>query len=297
MTRGAVTGVVSRSFAVLAAGPLTTVQDLGRPGWAHLGVPRSGAADVGALSLANRLVGNVEGAAALEVTLGGFAARARADLTVAVTGASCPIRIGGVDQPRCAVLAWPRDADLALGAAPAGLRAYLGVHGGLTAGRVLGSAATDTLSGLGPPVVRDGDVLSVGAADGPAVAGWPLVELAPVNAPPNGDVALRALAGPRDTLLEHGFRRFGPFTVSERSDRIGIRLAGSPVRIRAGARLPSEGLVRGAVQIPPSGEPVIFLADHPVTGGYPVVAVLLEDDADRAAQLRPGQSARLTLVS
>lgn len=287
-----------RAFRVESTGPLTTVQDLGRQGWAHLGVPRSGAADTGALRLANRLVGNREGAAALEVTLGGFAATATTDLTVAVGGAACPVRIGGVEQPGRAVLAWPSGTELELGTARSGLRAYLAVHGGLDVEPVLGSASTDTLSGLGPAPVRAGDTVQVGPADGAAVTGWPLVDVAPGAPPPIGDVVLTAIAGPRDALAGGGSRRLAglTWTVCQDSDRIGIRLSGATVPVRAGAGVASEPLVRGAVQIPPGGEPVIFLADHPVTGGYPVVAVLLEEQADRAAQLRPGQGIRLRIA-
>jgi allophanate hydrolase subunit 2 len=147
---------------VVRTGPLTTVQDLGRSGWAHLGVPTSGAADRASLRLANRLVGNAETAAGLEITLGGLELRAVGDLTIAVTGASCPITVAGRPSPSRAVLWVPSGATVRLDPAPAGLRAYLAVRGGLDLMPVLGSRSTDTLSGLGPPVPGPGDRLAVG---------------------------------------------------------------------------------------------------------------------------------------
>ncbi|MFI7585966.1 biotin-dependent carboxyltransferase family protein [Spongisporangium articulatum] len=284
-----------RAIEVTATGPLTCVQDLGRAGWAHLGVPRSGAADLGALRLANRLLGNPEGAAGLEVLLGGFAATALADLLVTVTGAAVPVLVDGVEHPPGAVLTWRSGTTLRLGTATAGLRAYLAVHGGWDVPPVLGSRSTDLLSGLGPEPVRPGDVLPAGPVG--TAAGWPILDAVALAAPPTGLVTLEALPGPRDDLLADGERLPGHvWRVSGRSDRVGLRLEGAPVRTRAGAHVPSEPLVRGAVQLPPGGEPVVFLADHPVTGGYPVVAVLTEASCDRAAQLRPGQPVRLSLL-
>jgi biotin-dependent carboxylase-like uncharacterized protein len=281
---------------ILRSGPLTTVQDLGRPGWAHLGVSTSGAADRASLRLANRLVGNVEAAAALEVTVGGLAVRASGDLTVAVTGATGPIRIDRTPSPSRVVLRLRSGQVLRLGPAVAGIRSYLAVRGGVDRPAVLGSRSTDTLSGLGPAVLADGDVLDVGSE----VAGWPVVTVAPGAGPTADPLCLLAIPGPRDQALAAGGREWLQRTrwqVSARSDRIGVRLEGPPLPIRDGANVPSEPVVRGAIQVPPGGLPVIFLADHPVTGGYPVVAVLREVDVDRAAQLRPGQGVDLRLIA
>ena len=278
-------------LVVVRAGPLTTVQDLGRGGWAHLGVPTSGAADRASLRLANRLVGNRERAAALEVTVGGLEVRAVAALTVAVTGASCPITVAGVPSPSRTVLPLPAGATLRLGAAVAGVRAYLAVRGGVDVPPVLGSRSTDTLSGLGPAALMDGDVLAAGSE----VAGWPVLTIAPGAEPAGGTVRLAAIFGPRDGSLAASGRDLLQHTtwrVSHRSDRVGLRLVGPPLPVLATTGMASEGVVRGAIQVPPGGEPVLFLADHPVTGGYPVVAVVAEADVDRAAQLRPGQGLR-----
>jgi biotin-dependent carboxylase-like uncharacterized protein len=290
------TGELPHQLVVLRAGPLTTVQDLGRGGWAHLGVPTSGAADRASLRLANRLVGNAESTAALEVTVGGLEVSASAALTIAVTGATCPVSIAGVPSPSRAVLPLPAGATLRLGPAVAGVRAYLAVRGGIDVPPVLGSRSTDTLSGLGPAVLKDGDVLSIGAE----VAGWPVLSIAPGAEPAAGTVRLGVLRGPRDGLLAAGgldLLRRTTWRVSASSDRVGLRLSGPPLPVAASGRMASEGVVRGAIQVPPGGQPVLFLADHPVTGGYPVVVVLADAEVDRAGQLRPGQGLRFDLLA
>ncbi|GAB2693612.1 5-oxoprolinase subunit C family protein [Thalassiella azotivora] len=282
---------------VLATGPLALLQDAGRPGHAAVGVPRSGAADRTAYRLANRLVANTEGAAAVEVLLGGLALRATADVTVAVTGAPAPVRVDGRDVGHHAVVAVRAGQVLALGTPTAGLRSYFAVRGGVDVRPVLGSRASDTLSGTGPPPLAAGDLLPVGDD----VTGYPHVDAVP---PPPGDhgdaVALRVVLGPRhDWLDDPAGLVTALWRVTPDSDRVGVRLDGPPLRRHpsvADRELPSEGTVRGAVQVPPSGRPVLFGPDHPVTGGYPVAGVLLAADADRSAQLRPGERVRLVAV-
>lgn len=275
---------------ILRAGPLTTVQDLGRPGQAHLGVGRAGAADRPSLRLANRLVGNPEDAAALEVTLGGLAIRVDEPTAVAVTGAACPVEIDGRPAEGYAVLRLPAGARLELGAAAHGIRAYVAVRGGLDRPMVLGSRATDLRSGIGPERVRDGDRLPVGP-DRPDI---PAVDIVPLPAPVTEPV-LRVRLGPRDDWFDAAAAAAltsASYAVLPDSDRVGVRLRG-PLLTRLDAReLPSEGMVEGALQVPPDGQPVLFLADHPVTGGYPVIAVVHLDDLPAAAQVRPGQTLR-----
>jgi biotin-dependent carboxylase-like uncharacterized protein len=271
---------------VVRPGPFATIQDLGRPGHAALGVGASGAADPRALRLANRLVGNPEGAAAIEITLGGFAARFDALARVALAGAPCEASIG-MHAP-----AYVRAGEeLRLGTPSAGLRTYLAVAGGIDVPAVLGSRSTDTLAGLGPERLRDGTRLAIGEARGEP----PGVDSAPVAAPA-ADPVLRVLPGPRadwftDAALDrlHGER----FTVTGDADRVGMRLDGPELERRdPGRELPSEGMVAGALQVPPDGSPVLFLADHPVTGGYPVIAVVAPEDLPAAAQARPGATLR-----
>ena len=276
-----------RALHVLAPGPLTTVQDLGRPGWAHLGVPRAGALDAGAAALANRLVGNDAGAALLETTLGGVTVRLSSAATVAVTGAACQVRVDG----RAVAFAEPvtvrAGAVVTVGPATRGVRAYLAVAGGIAVSQVLGSRSTDTLAGLGPSVLAEGDVLPVGRSVGRPSA----VDVDAVRRTP-GPAVLRVLAGPRrDWFADDALSTLtaAPYTVHADSNRIALRLDGTPLRRTRGGELPSEGLVLGAVQVPPSGRPLVFLNDHPTTGGYPVLGVVHPDDLGACAQLRPGE--------
>lgn len=284
------------ALEVLATGPLTLVQDLGRPGLAHLGVGRSGAADRGSWRLGARLLAQDDDAAALEVTLGGLAVRAAGDLTVALTGAEAPATLDGRGVGYCAPFALRAGEVLQLGTPRTGVRTYLTVRGGIEVSPVLGSRSTDTLSGLGPPPVRVGDVLPIG----PPPDRFPHVDQAPIAADTGDVLVLTASPGPRHDWLADPAELAGTeWTASARSDRVGLRLEGTPLRRhpdRAGQELPSEGVVRGAVQVPSGGEPVLFLADHPVTGGYPVVAVVRSRDVDRAAQAAPGRRIRFAFL-
>lgn len=288
-----------RVLEVLAPGPMTTVQDLGRPGLAHLGVGRSGAADREALRLANRLLANPEGAAGLEVTMGGLVVRSHGHLLVALTGAPSPASLTTADGRtrgvgHSAVECLPPGSVLRLGHPPYGLRTYLAVRGGLAVEEVLGSRSTDTMAGLGPPRPTTGTLLPVG----PPPAAFPLIDLAPVPRPPTGETVLEVLPGPRhdwfspealDSLCS------APYEVTPDSDRIGMRLRGPHLTRANPGELPTEGMVPGALQVPPSGQPTLFLADHPVTGGYPVIAVVRTRHLDRAAQTRPGDRIRFRL--
>jgi biotin-dependent carboxylase-like uncharacterized protein len=279
-------------LTVLAPGPMATVQDRGRTGWAAVGVPRSGAADRPAAGLANRLVGNDPSAATVEVTAGGLRVRAERTLLVAVTGAPAPLAVDGRPGPLNAPLTLHPGAQLTLGTPPVGLRSYLAVRGGIDVPPVLGSRSTDTLSGLGPARLRAGDVLPVGAL----AADEPVVDVAAVRPPTRGPV-VRVLPGPRRDWLEPAAwtaLTTAEWTVSPDSDRIGVRLTGPRLARARDDELPSEGLVPGALQVPPDGAPVVFLADHPVTGGYPVGAVVVTADLPMIAQLRPGDVLRFT---
>lgn len=273
---------------VLAPGPLTLVQDRGRPGLAAVGVGRSGAADAGALRLANRLVGNAPGAAGLEVLLGGLVLRFPAGGVVALAGAEVPADVDGVPVAPHAATRVPPGGVLRTGTATRGLRLYVAVRGGLDVPPVLGSRAADRLAGLGPAAPGAGDVLPVGAEVVDAAQPW---------ADPPRDwpetAVLRVTPGPRADWFEPGaFDRLlgAGYAVTPASDRVALRLDGPPVPRADRGELPSEPLVPGAVQVPPDGAPVVFGADHPVTGGYPVVAVVEPRSRDLAAQLRPGDA-------
>ncbi|MFC7330454.1 biotin-dependent carboxyltransferase family protein [Marinactinospora rubrisoli] len=279
------------ALEVRATGMLTTVQDTGRTGFAALGVGASGAADQRSHALANRLVANPPDAATLEVTFGGLRVRARGTVTVAVTGAVGPVTVAGRGAAMNAPLVVPDGAELSLGTPARGLRSYVAVRGGIAVEPVLGSRSTDILADLGPPVPAPGTVLPVG----PPPAAFPNVDVAAVPPPAADRLTLRAVPGPRDDWFRpHALDTLfaAEYEVTSRSDRVGMRLAGPPLRRTRSGELPSEGMVPGSLQIPPDGEPVLFLADHPVTGGYPVIAVVHGSDLPLAAQATPGMRLR-----
>jgi biotin-dependent carboxylase-like uncharacterized protein len=265
---------------ILQPGPFATVQDLGRDGYGALGVARSGAFDRAALRLANRLVGNPDAAAGVEITLGGLAVRLSGPATLAFTGAVCP---GAPDWDVAVTV--PAGTRIRLGPPQRGLRSYLAVRGGIAVAPVLGSRSTDTLSGLGPAPLRAGDRLPLGAADG-AVSGTAGTGM-------RTDNVLPVAVGPRDDWFTGSARHLllsAEWTVRPDSDRVGIRLAGPPLQRSRPGELPSEPTLPGAIQVPPDGRPIVFGPDAPVTGGYPVIAVVL--DLGPAAQLRPGDAVR-----
>jgi biotin-dependent carboxylase-like uncharacterized protein len=280
---------------ILSAGPLSTVQDLGRPGWGALGVGASGAADRGSFRLANRLVGNPESAAALELTFGGLRARITTPAVVALTGAPARLTVAGRDAAPYGPIDVPAGRELEVDRPSSGLRSYLAVRGGVAVRQVLGSRSTDLLGGLGPPIVRAGDRLPIGAD----TVTLPNVDLAP---PPvfQTEVELRLLPGPRDDWFDPAALvtlETAAYTVTPESNRIGVRLSGPSLNRAVTSELPPEGMVTGALQVPPNGQPVLFLADHPATGGYPVIGVVLAEDIDHAAQVRPGDTVRFRLIN
>lgn len=231
---------MKRGLDVVATGPLATVQDLGRPGRAALGVGVSGAADPGSLRLANRLLGNPEGDAAIEVTFGGLRVRCRGGVFAAVTGAPAPLLVDGRAEAPYAIVHVPDGAELRMGAPPAGLRSYLAVRGGIAVPPVLGSRSADTLAGLGPAPLKPGDLLPVGAP--PAAA--PLLDVLPVRPPPTGDLELRAMPGPRADWFVPGALDLlftAPFTVTSEIDRVGMRLDGPGLTHAAEANCPARG--------------------------------------------------------
>lgn len=309
------------SLWVIAPGPRTIVTDGGRPGLAGLGVGPSGAADRGSHDLANRLLGNPPSAATLEVLGGGLEVEAREGTLLAVTGAPVPLRVGGRPAPLAAPVYVAAGQRLALGRPEGGLRSYVGVLGGIGAPEVLGSRSYDSLAHLGPPPLAPGDELLVDGAmvsgdtaicglalgGAPGRAGAAGAELAtsayrgPTGAPGSGpDSVLAATWGPRADWFTPQAREAlarGRWVVGADSDRVGVRCSGPRLDRALDGELPSEPVVRGSVQVPASGQPVLFLADHPTTGGYPVIAVLDGPATDLLAQLRPGDGVRIEVRS
>ena len=280
------------TLEILRTGPLAVIEDLGRPGLAHLGVGRSGAADRRAHTLANRLVANPDDRATIEVTFGGFAARVRGgDVDIAVTGADTNPDVDGKLFGTNSIRHVRNGQVISLGTPRAGLRTYLAVRGGVCVSPVLGSRSYDVMSSIGPSPLQSKDVLPVGEH----TDDYPELDQAPVAAISEHLVELLVVPGPRDNwLADPDALVHTVWMASNRSDRVGMRLEGRPLQHRWPDRqLPSEGATRGAIQVPPNGLPVILGPDHPVTGGYPVVGVVADEDIDRAAQVRPGQYVRL----
>ncbi len=274
------------SVPVIEPGPLTSIQDpAGRPGWRHYGVPVGGAADAWSALLANRLAGNPDGAALIEVTLGGAAFRLGSPMVLALTGGL----VGSLDdRPLPAASAINVAAGSVVRVEPgSGARGYLAFAGGIEAEPVLGSASTDLRSGFGG---LDGRALAAG--DVLLTSEAPARRLAWHGTRPGGLV--RVVRGPH----EAGFEELcsGTWTVSIAADRAGVRLDGPLIRPSL-REVPSIGLPIGAVQIPPDGHPIAMLADRPVTGGYPVPAVVIRADVGRLAQLLSGDEVRFGSVS
>jgi KipI family sensor histidine kinase inhibitor len=292
---------------VLRPGPLTTVQDLGRPGYARYGVCASGAADRDVLRLGNLLLGNPPGAAALEVTLGGLVAEAQGECAVAVTGAEGAVRVNGRAAPLGTVLALAAGDRLELDAPRRGVRTYLAVAGGVAVPLVLGSVATDVRAGMGGyggRALLAGDVIARGTAAIRRPSPGHHLPPDPARqfpAPPE-PWRLRVTPGPHAVLAGDLLDRLvaSEFTVDARSDRVGVRLAhahGESGPPGTTGELLSEGVPRGAIQVPPGGAPVILLTDHQTTGGYLVPVVVIAADLWKVAQLRPGDAVRLELVA
>jgi KipI family sensor histidine kinase inhibitor len=283
---------------VIASGPATTVQDVGRGGYARYGVSASGAADADALALGNALLGNSPDAAALECTLAGGSFEVLAYCVVALTAAACVAHADGVPVRWGIATALSAGTRLTLGAITDGARAYLCVAGGVAVPPVLGSRATDARAGLGGidgRALQAGDMLTRGTAPRAFIHdGWHLPRAWQPCMPADGTWTVRILPGPHlPTLLATLSGRV--FTVDPRSDRMGVRLrhaadAGEPPL--PGGQVLSEGVPRGAIQVPPDGEPIILLADHQTTGGYRIPAVVASADLWQVAQMRPGDRVR-----
>jgi KipI family sensor histidine kinase inhibitor len=292
------------ALEILSPGMQTVFQDLGRTGFSSMGVSASGALDPVSLRAADRLVGNDTGEAALEVVVGGLEVRAHGPQVVAVTGAAVPLTIVRGDgsrrsAPLHTALALDDGDELHLGMATAGVRAYLAVRGGFAEEPVLGSLATDALSAVGPAPVAAGRFLGVRP-----IAGAPSVTIedAPDLALPRvgEETVLDVVLGPRtDWLSDDAVATLTGqvWDVTPQSNRVGVRLAGTPIERERTEELPSEGCVAGALQIPPNGQPVLFLADHPLTGGYPVIGAVVADQVARAGQLPVGSRVRFRVVA
>jgi len=285
---------------IISPGLQSLIQDLGRTGHAGLGVSAAGALDRASLRRANRLVGNAASAAVIETVAGGLQVRAVGDQVLAVTGAPGELTITagdhGVASDRTVPMATPfalLDGEtLSLGAPAGGFRSYVALRGGVDVPPVLGSRSTDTLAGLGPAPLAAGQTLAAGGSTESGVVGHPEVQ---PDFPDAGVTVLDVVPGPRSDWFDRAALdslTAQEWTVKPQSNRVGMRLDGTPLRRTRDGELASEGTVSGALQVPPEGLPVLFLADHPVTGGYPVIAVVVDAHLDRAGQIPIGGTIR-----
>lgn len=279
---------------VLDPGFFTTVQDLGRLRFGHLGVPAAGAADTFSLRVANRLVGNPDDVAALEMTAQGVSLSFDAPAHIALAGAELEATLDGQPLPMHQTIPVAAGVQLRAGRIHGGFRSYLAVAGGFELPPVLGSVSSDTLSGLGPAPLSADATLAAGGSSGPPPAFY-------LRAPPRfgAGASLRILAGPQQDWFTPAARRRlleNEYRVQAQSDRTGVRLAGPALERARGDELPSMGMVAGAIQVPGSGQPIALLANHGSTGGYPVIANVISADLPLLAQLAPGSVLRFTPV-
>lgn len=298
----------STSISFLSVGLQTLVQDEGRKGMAGLGISSSGALDVAAMHEANRVVGNPPDTSVLENVLGLLRMRSHGATTVAVTGAQATLSLhsanGAVWDVATHVPIALNDGDvLQLHAPTAGARSYIAVRGGWEVEPVLGSTSTDTLAQVGPQPLQSGQRIAVGAAVAATQLGAVVLDSQPrANLPRAGElVELDVVLGPRtDWFTPAALESFvtQEWLVTPQSNRVGVRLEGTkPLERARRDELPSEGTVAGAIQVPINGQPVLFLADHPLTGGYPVVAAVAGYHLGLAAQIPVGCRIRFNVVA
>lgn len=294
---------------IIRPGPFSTVQDLGRPGFAHLGVPSSGAADTLSLRLGNRLLGNPDAAAAIESTLSGLHASFYSDTAICLTGATTDDALL-LDAEGKAIRRITHAAPIPVsagqcvrvGAFSRGVRQYLCIAGGVRTTPVLGSRSTHAASGIGGHegrTLRAGDALPLGEPEG---AGPRSIDSGARDRIEQllGPGELRILPGPHAELFgdaAHAELLHASFTIGRASDRVGVRLDGPRVPTRDRGELPTEAMLVGAIQVTPDGTPIVLMADGPTTGGYPVIGVVIASDLPALAQRRPGEAVRFRAVS
>lgn len=289
---------------VLDPGLLTTVQDAGRSGWARYGVPPSGPLDTAAFAAANALVGNPPTAAALEITLAGPVLRAERECLIAVCGAEFELWVGTLPAPTWHAVYVRAGRIITFGMRRSGARAYLAVSGGIALPPFLGSLATylpGGFGGLDGRALRAGDRLPLGgtiARDWMQRAGrvWPVDRRPPYTTQPT----LRVVLGPQDDYFTaEGVATFlnSAYQLTPEADRMGARLQGPPIAHRGPTGIVSDGVVVGSVQVPPDGQPIVMLADHQTTGGYPKIATVLRADLPLLAQCLPGDRIRFAAVT
>lgn len=288
---------MTAALRILSAGPGVTLQDGGRHGYLRFGVTGAGPMDPLASATANLAVGAKADAAAIEVSLGGVELAAEgAPISVAVAGGAFRIALDGRPMPPAALMRLEPGAKLSIRAGDAGAWCYVAVAGTVDVKPSLGSVSVHTRSGVGGRAYIAGDLVSIRDARtlDPAMA-----EIAAPWLERPGDV-IRVVLGPQDDYFAPDqVTAFlaGPWTVSGRSDRMAYLLEGRQISHAKGFNIVSDGIARGAIQIPGEGKPIVLMGDRQPTGGYPKIATVIGADVGRLAQLRPGDSFRFEAVS
>lgn len=264
-----------RTITILETGWLTSLQDRGRRGYGHLGVPASGVIDQGLASMMNRILGNREDSAVIE-TVGGLVVQADTALLVASSDSGAVVSLNPGDRYR---VEQTRDRNFQ----------YLAIRGGVQAPLILGSVSQDQLSGLGPQLLEVGATLQIGAEPSNGI----LVDVVAIGVPKR---TVRIWPGPHlEMWARDSWEKMlgNPWTTTALLDRIGARLDGPELTRITTVEMPSEPLIDGAIQMPPDGQPIVMLRDHPTTGGYPVVAIVDPEDLHLVAQAPAGEPLRM----
>jgi antagonist of KipI len=283
---------------VLDPGPQTTVQDLGRPGHLRYGIPPSGPIDRAAFVVANRLVGNPDGAAGLECTVMGPRFEVETACAIAVTGAEMPVAVNGAEASAWTTLPLKAGDVVKLGAARAGVRAYVALSGGIDVPLVLGSRATylrGRLGGLGGRALRKDDRLALFPASLPSIRRATAAARIDLGAPPQ----IRVVLGPQaDRFTSDGIAALvgGEYEMLPQSDRMGARLKGPRIAHARGHDIISDGIALGSIQVPGDGQPIALLVDRQSTGGYTKIATICSFDIGRLGQVKPGQRVRFRAI-
>lgn len=285
---------------IISSGPLTTVQDEGRFGYMQFGFSPSGAMDTYSMKLANILVGNPANEGVLEMTLKGITAEFDCDAVIAITGADMKPKIGNTQVPMYKSIQVKKGDVLQFGIAQSGMRTYLAVCYGFDIPVVMGSMSTNLKCGIGGfcgRKLKNEDVLNLRYQ-----SSLDLVGHRSVNHKPSfpSEITVRAVLGPQDDYFTaEGINTFFStvYTVSDKSDRMGIRLDGSKIESKNGVDIISDAVVTGSIQIPASGVPIIMMADRQTTGGYAKIASVITPDLQKIAQARPGTQVRFAKVT
>ena len=292
----------TREICIVQSGPLTLVQDRGRFGFQQLGVSVGGAIDTDALNIGNHLVGNNADAAVLEILLGGLEIEIAYPAVFALTGANTNATLDGVPLSTNVSYTAHAGARLSLGMASQGLRAYVAFAGGVDVQSILGSRSTHIASGIGGLDGRplaEGDVLQIGASSSQAQSGHVFIDDEFISV--GSDFGVRVVLGPQDDeFSQAGIETLlnSTYTVSDQSNRQGLRLDGPEIESKSGRYdIVSDAVMNGSIQIPGDGKPIILLADRQPTGGYAKIATVASVDLPKLGQAAPGASITFSAIS